>query len=319
MYSAQGGGVLREVIVHCPGDELDILDPWNLKEYLFDALVQKDEASEEHKQFVEKLEQTGVKVHHLGELIKRIKSVRGRRFLHNVVKKLPNMFFVRDLAVVTSDGAIISNMRFPARGVEPIVIRTVLEELDVKILCEIKPPGTLEGGDVLFLDRDTLLVGLGERTNEDGIQQLRQTWLREGRTVAKVFIQPLRASMHLDAVLGILSRHYVCAHLPSVGRVTVYWIQDGDPMQKDMSMEEFLAARGAEVRDVTSAEQFNMACNALMIEPDRKIICYDRSFKDSLRELKRRRVQLSTLYLPQLFIGGGGPHCMTLELNRDEE
>lgn len=282
-------------------------------------MVQKDEASEEHKQFVEKLEQTGVKVHHLGELIKRIKSVRGRRFLHNVVKKLPNMFFVRDLAVVTSDGAIISNMRFPARGVEPIVIRTVLEELDVKILCEIKPPGTLEGGDVLFLDRDTLLVGLGERTNEDGIQQLRQTWLREGRTVAKVFIQPLRASMHLDAVLGILSRHYVCAHLPSVGRVTVYWIQDGDPMQKDMSMEEFLAARGAEVRDVTSAEQFNMACNALMIEPDRKIICYDRSFKDSLRELKRRRVQLSTLYLPQLFIGGGGPHCMTLELNRDEE
>lgn len=319
MYSAQGAGTLREVIVHCPGDELDILNPWNLKEYLFDALVQKDEASEEHKQFIEKLEQSGVKVHQLGELITRIKSVRGQRFVRSVVGKLPNMFFVRDLAVVTSDGAIISNMRFPARGVEPIVIRRVLEELGIKILVEIKPPGTLEGGDVIFLDRNTALVGLGERTNEDGIRQLRQAWLREGRALAKVFIEPWRASMHLDTVMGILSRHCICAHLPGIQRVTVHWIQDGDPMQKDMSMEEFLGARGAEVIDVTSAEQFNMACNSLMVEPDRKIICYDRSFKDSVRELRRRKVQLSTLYLPQLFIGGGGPHCMTLELKRDAE
>ena len=70
MRSAQGIGKLKEVIVHCPGDELDILNPRNLKDYLFDGLVYKEEAQEEHNKFVAKLEESGVKVNRLTELLK---------------------------------------------------------------------------------------------------------------------------------------------------------------------------------------------------------------------------------------------------------
>lgn len=321
MYSAQGIGNLKEVIVHCPGDELDILNPQNLKGYLFDGLVYKEEAQEEHNEFVAKLEEAGVRVNRLTELLKMIAKDKGDFLLGNVIKKLPNLFFIRDLAVITSSGAIISNMHHAARSVEPAVIKSILEEMGISILCEIEPPGNLEGGDILFLDKDTMLVGLSERTNEEGIRQVREAWLREGRTVAKIPIRLVRESMHLDAVIGIISKNCICVHLPSiVGNLTVYWIDNGKQRQREPTIEDFLAVRGIGRVEVTWAEQFRMACNALMVEPTKNIIGYQRSFsKDSLQTLQQRGVELTMLYLPQLFLGAGGPHCMTLELEREEE
>ena len=321
MYSAQGVGRLKEVIVHYPGDELDILNPQNLKDYLFDGLVYKEEAQEEHNEFVAKLEEAGVKVNRLTELLKRISKDKNGLFLDNVIKKLPNLFFIRDLAVITSSGAIISNMHHAARSVEPAVMKSILEEMGVPILCELEPPGNLEGGDILFLDKDTMLVGLSERTNEEGIRQVRESWLKEGRTLAKIPIRPVRESMHLDAVVGIISKNCICVHLPSIiGNLTVYWIDNGKQRQREPTIEDFLAVRGIGRIEVTWPEQSRMACNALMVQPARNIIGYQRSFnKDSLQALQQRGVELTMLYLPQLFLGAGGPHCMTLELEREEE
>jgi arginine deiminase len=321
VYNAQGVGKLKEVIVHCPGDELDILNPENLKDYLFDGLVYKEEAQEEHNQFVAKLEGAGVRVNRLTELLKRIAKDKGGFFLRNVIKKLPNLFFIRDLAVITSSGAIIANMHHAARGVEPAVIKSILEEMGVPILCEIDSPGNLEGGDILFLDKDTMLVGLSERTNEEGIRQVREAWLKEGRTLAKIPIRLVRESMHLDAVIGFISKNCISIHLPSiVGNLTVYWMDNGKQRQREPTIEDFLAVRGIGAVEVTWAEQFRMACNALMVEPGKVIIGYQRSFsEDSLRALQEIGIELTMLYLPQLFLGAGGPHCMTLELEREEE
>lgn len=308
MYSAQSAGILKEVIVHHPGTELDIITPLNMRDYLFDGLIYKDEAQVEHQEFVTALQQAGVKVNYLTDL------ARSDPILTAIVQKLPNMLFIRDLAVITSDGAIISNMRYPIRGVEPEVIKVILKELGIKILCEIEPPASLEGGDVLFLDRDTMLVGQSERTNEDGVGQLKDAWLtEERRTLVKIPIKPVRASMHLDSVIGVVSKNCVGIHNQSIaGQVTMYQMGSLEPMP----MEHFLRARQVKQIEVTSTEQFNMACNALMIEPNKKLICYRRSFKHSLGDLEKQGVGLVKLDLPQLFLGAGGPHCMTLELNR---
>ncbi len=321
MHSAQGVGNLKQVIMHCPGDALDMLNPQNLNDYLFDGLVYKEEAQEEHNEYVAKLEEAGVKVHRLTELLKKIAKNNSDLFLDNVIKKLPNLFFIRDLAVITASGAIISNMHHAARSVEPAVMKSILEGMGIPILCEVEPPGNLEGGDVLFLDKDTMLVGLSERTNEEGIRQVRESWLKEGRALVKIPIQLVRESMHLDAVIGIISKNCISVHLPSiVGNLTVYWIDNCTQRQRVFTIEDFLAARGIGRIEVTWAEQFRMACNALMVEPTKHIIGYQRSFsKDSLLALEQRGVKLTAMYLPQLFLGAGGPHCMTLELEREEE
>jgi arginine deiminase len=321
MYSAQGIGKLKEVIVHCPDDALDILTPQNLKDYLFDGLVYKDETREEHNSFVAKLEGAGVKVNRLTELLATIAKDGSALFVENVIKKLPNLFFIRDLAVITSSGVIISSMHHAARSVEPAVMKSILEGMGIPILCEVEPPGSLEGGDILFLDKDTMLVGLSERTNEEGIRQVRESWLKEGRTLVKIPIRLVRESMHLDAVIGIISKNCISIHLPSiVGNLSVYCIDNGKQRQREPTIEDFLTSRGIGRIEVTWAEQFRLACNALMIKPSKSIIGYQRSFSNSSSHaLQQRGVELSTLYLPQLFLGGGGPHCMTLELEREEE
>lgn len=310
MYSAQGAGVLKEVIVHCPGDELDRITPGNIRDYLFDGLIHKDKAQTEHKKLVTELHRAGVTVHFLTDLI------RNHSELSDIVKRLPNMFFIRDLAVITADGAIISNMRYPVRAVEPSVMKVALEELGINCR-EIEPPANLEGGDVLFLDKDTMLVGRSERTNEDGVIQLKDIWLtEEDRTLVKIPIEPVRASMHLDSVIGIVSKSRVCIHSQSItGPVTVY--QKGVKEIRE-PVETFLRNRNIKQIVITSTEQFNMACNSLMIEPDRRLICYERSFEQSLSPLREQGVEPIMLDLSQLFLGAGGPHCMTLELSREE-
>lgn len=91
MYSAQSAGILKEVIVHCPGAELDIITPLNMRDYLFNGLIYKDEAQAEHQEFVTALQQAGVKVNCLTDLI------RSHPILADIVEKLPNIFFIRDL------------------------------------------------------------------------------------------------------------------------------------------------------------------------------------------------------------------------------
>ena len=317
MFNAQGVGTLKEVLVHFPKDALVTLNPQNLKDHFFDGLPRKDIAVEEFQKFVKTLAQAGVKVNHLADLIK------DKPFLSDMLKKLPNTLFIRDLAVITSEGAVISNMRYPARAVEPVVAKSALTELGIeKILCEITPPGLLEGGDVLFLDADTMLVGRSMRTNEDGIRQLAEKWLTtSNRIVAMVPIEPARSSMHLDSVMGIISRTCVCIHSPSIeGNIRIFQNKKGALEKDEMQMGQFLRVKRIEPIEVTSAEQWNMACNILMVEPNKKIICYRRSFfEESLNALKERSIEPLMVDSPELAKGAGGPHCMTLELKRERE
>src|SRR4030095_5940987 len=39
---------------------------------------------------------------------------------------------------------------------------------------EIRRPGQLEGGDVVWLDSGTIVVGRGYRTNDEGVRQVRE-------------------------------------------------------------------------------------------------------------------------------------------------
>ena len=82
--------------------------------------------------------------------------------------------YCRDSSIVTDQGIILCNMGKAARKKEPEAIRKFLSEGKLPILGAIEAPGTLEGGDLAWLDQNTLAVGLGYRTNKEGIRQLKQ-------------------------------------------------------------------------------------------------------------------------------------------------
>lgn len=105
----------------------------------------------------------------------------------------PDAHFVEDTAVVVPEVAVITNPGAPARRGEE---RTVAPTLGrYKRLARIEGPGTLDGGDVLLVDRH-FFVGLSERTNEEGARQFAEVMGAYGYTVDAV---PVGRGLHFKS------------------------------------------------------------------------------------------------------------------------
>jgi dimethylargininase len=111
----------------------------------------------------------------------------------------PDSVFVEDVVVVCAGLAILTRPGAPPRraevaGLEPVVRAAGLD------VAHIEEPATLDGGDVLQVG-STVYVGLGGRTNADGVRQLRRLLAPLVRTVVAV---PLRAVLHLKSAVTAL-------------------------------------------------------------------------------------------------------------------
>ena len=81
--------------------------------------------------------------------------------------------YTHDPCVVSNNGVILCNMGKKARLAEPNTMEDYFKSIQMPILGRIKAPGTLEGGDVVWIDEKTIAVGEGYRTNKEGIKQLK--------------------------------------------------------------------------------------------------------------------------------------------------
>jgi dimethylargininase len=108
---------------------------------------------------------------------------------------LADSVFVEDTAVVLDEVAILTRPGADSRRAE---VDTVREALDAhRTLASVDAPATLDGGDVLVLDRD-VLVGLTPRTTISGMQRLRALLTPYGYTVRGV---PVRGCLHLKSAV----------------------------------------------------------------------------------------------------------------------
>jgi len=108
---------------------------------------------------------------------------------------LPDSVFVEDTAVVTGDLAILTNPGAASRLPEVIAVAEVIGKF--RQTSEIRAPATLDGGDVLFLERD-IWVGVGARTNVQGTDTLRAMLEPHGFAVHAA--QP-RGCLHLKSAV----------------------------------------------------------------------------------------------------------------------
>ena len=115
------------------------------------------------------------------------------------------MVIFDDLAVLTSPGA-------PSRVGEVASTARALAGLDLSRSPGIDPPGHLDGGDVLKIDR-TAYVGLGTRTDPAGLDQLRTLLRPRGWTVIGV---PVHRVLHLKSAVTALPDGTVIGYPPNV-------------------------------------------------------------------------------------------------------
>jgi dimethylargininase len=138
-----------------------------VRTYLLRNAVSVELAKEQHKLYCKALESRNLKL---------VRIPADNSF--------PDCVFVEDPAIVFGDTAVICSMGAKTRIGEVNEVKKVLSSIFSKIV-DIHPPGTIEGGDVLRVN-NRLFVGLTNRTNSEGINQLRDALGNEGCEIVPV-------------------------------------------------------------------------------------------------------------------------------------
>jgi len=174
--------------------------------------------------------------------------------------------------------------------------------LGIPIFGEVTAPGTGEGGDILWLDAGTLLVGHGFRTNAEGISQLRALLGPKG---IEVLSAPLpyghgpAACLHLMSLISLLDERTALVDLPWLAVETV----------------ELLKARGYRLVEIDYSERETLACNVLALGNGRLLAIAENGKTNA--KLRATGFDVRTFLGSELCInGGGGPTCLTRPLLR---
>jgi dimethylargininase len=125
----------------------------------------------------------------------------------------PDAPFVEDTMVVSGDLAVIARPGARARLAETAGSAAAARQLGFH-LAPITAPGTVDGGDVLKLGR-TWFVGIGGRTNDEGIRQLTGIAARRGITVTAI---PITGVLHLKSAITALPDGTLLANVAAIGR-----------------------------------------------------------------------------------------------------
>ena len=104
-------------------------------------------------------------------LVDILRDAGAEVLLHDEVQlHLADAIFVHDPALVTDQGVVILKMGKELRRGEEAAMAGRFGELGVPILYELHGEARAEGGDLLWIDHDTLAVGQGFRTNREGLE-----------------------------------------------------------------------------------------------------------------------------------------------------
>jgi N-dimethylarginine dimethylaminohydrolase len=210
--------------------------------------------------------------------------------------------YCRDAGIATDKGMILCNMGKPARKPEPEALQAFLKSKGIPILGHIETPGTIEGGDVAWIDKQTLAVGHSYRTNESGIEQL------------KSILKPQEINIIVASLPHYKGVHDVF-HLMSVF----------SPVDKDLaivysplmpiSFRNELLRRGIELIEVPDHEFDSMGCNVLALAPRICMMVKGNPVTSSkLRMANCKVIEYDGLEIS--IKGGGGPTCLTRPLLR---
>ncbi|MGI9530874.1 dimethylarginine dimethylaminohydrolase family protein [Lutimonas sp.] len=210
--------------------------------------------------------------------------------------------YCRDASIATDFGMIICNMGKEQRLLEPRVQKEFFKQNEIPVFGEISSPGTLEGGDVAWLDQNTLAVGHTYRTNKEGIDQLKALLEPKG---VEVMVVPLP---HYKGVNDVF--HLMSIFSPVAPKLAVVY----SPLMP-ISFRNELLDRGFEFVEVPDEEFESMGCNVLAISPEKCIMVDGNPV--TKKRLIEKGCKVKTYKGKHISVmGGGGPTCLTRPFQR---
>lgn len=214
--------------------------------------------------------------------------------------------YAHDASLATDYGVVLMNPGKKNRVAESQAHAKFCGQLGIPVFGEIRPPGTSESGDIVWLDSRTLLIGDGYRTNKAGIEQMRELLSsKDSPRNVEVLSAPLpygpgpSACLHLMSLMSMLDEQTILADLPWLTVETV----------------ELLKERGFRLIEIEYSERDTLACNVLALGQKRLI-----AIAENARTNQRMRdvgFDVRTFPGSEICINGaGGPTCLTRPLLR---
>jgi dimethylargininase len=213
----------------------------------------------------------------------------------------PDAIYVFDPAIVSDRGAIVLRPGKEGRLGEADAIAADFERAGVPIAGRLAAPQLADGGDTIWLDDETLLVGRGYRTNDDGIQALKDAL--PGVQVLSFDLPHLHGSdvvLHLLSLLSPLDEDLVVAYVPLL----------------PVRLVQLLCERDVEIVEVPDDEFESMGPNVLALAP--RVALALEGNDGTRRRLERAGVDVRVYRGDEISRkGDGGATCLTRPLLRD--
>ena len=211
----------------------------------------------------------------------------------------PDAIYAFDPAILSDEGAILLRPGKAGRLAEPEAMAPALAAAGVPVAARLEAPATAEGGDTVWLDERTLVVGRSYRTNNAGIDALRNAL--PGVDVLAFDLPHLRGPaevFHLLSLLSPLDDDLAVAYVPLL----------------PARLAELLAERGVRLVEVPDEEFESMGPNVLALAP-RVALALERN-RETRRRMEHAGVEVLVYEGAELSKGDGGPTCLTRPLLR---
>lgn len=278
-HVVSASGVLKRVLLSRPDYlELTPIDTISISWIEKGEKIDVEKARKEHDELIRIYEGNGVKVD-----------------ICEPRKPFVNMVFARDFGFNLKEGFVLGHFREPVRQRESEIYAKEMEKLGIPMIAKCTK-GVIEGGDFWQLDEKTLAIGILQRSNEEGVMNIRKQLEPYGYKIMTIASDP--KYLHLDMIFNIVAEKVA----------VTYW--DGLPKH----FQEYLKKEQYDIIKINEEGVFKHFSN-LQALGNRKVI----SLKENIevnQQLRAHGLEVFELDATEILKTGGGPHCMTFPVCR---
>mgnify|MGYP001162646644 FL=1 len=210
--------------------------------------------------------------------------------------------YTHDPCTMVNDGLIVCNMGKFVRSSEPDCAEKFFQSIDIPVIGKIEGQGTLEGGDIVWINEHTVAIGEGYRSNAEGIRQFKRILGDRAKKVISVALPHWNGPkdcLHLMSNLSPIDNDLFLVY----------------PKLLPVPFMKYLIESNIKLIEVPDEEYYSMGCNVLAMAKRRVIMLEGNPITQ--RKLETEGVEVRTYNGSEISLkGAGGPTCLTRPLLR---